>query len=173
MAGKLKTYLYCFDDHRNFSEDVKKKFFDRERYNVSSFQAAEELLNHLRETREHHNLCKIAILSINDNEDHLRMIGEIIDKIKETDKKIGLILLCTAGRTDEIRNKIKHHIDAVIPNNTNAILRIHNTVKNMISESTVEKYRIRRNVSFYILAGSVVLSLIIALYAYLKYSWYF
>jgi hypothetical protein len=172
MAGKMKTYLYCFDDHRNFSEDVKKRFSDPEQYNVYSFQAREDLINQLRGTKEH-NLCKIAILGLNYNEDHLKLIEEIIGEIKKTDNRTGLILLCTPGKMDDARNKIRHHIDAIIPNNANSILRIHNTIKNIKSERNVEAYRIRRNVSFFILIGSVVLSLIIALYAYFKYSWYF
>ena len=35
MAGALKTYIFCFDDHRNFSEDIKKRFSDTARYIVA------------------------------------------------------------------------------------------------------------------------------------------
>ena len=47
MAKNIKTHLFCYDDHRGFTEDVRKRFTDTSRYTVISFQTREEFINHL------------------------------------------------------------------------------------------------------------------------------
>ena len=32
MAKNIKTHIFCYDDHRGFSEDVRKRFTDLSRY---------------------------------------------------------------------------------------------------------------------------------------------
>jgi DNA-binding NarL/FixJ family response regulator len=172
MLKNYKTRLFCYDDHRGFSEDVRKRFSDNSRYTVESFQAREEFINRLKDEKEH-NYCKIAILGIHDTKDHFEMIDQLTKEIKSIDPRIGLILLCPSEKTDEIKKAVKFNIDAYIPNNANSILRIHNIVKKLISEYNIVIFRKKRNFSFYILIGFLILSALLILIAYLKLPGYF
>jgi len=68
---------------------------------------------------------------------------------------------------------MKFNIDAYIPKNANSILRIHNTVKKLISEHNIGIFRKRRNFSFYILLAFLLLSALLIIVAYFKLPEYF
>jgi hypothetical protein len=94
-------------------------------------------------------------------------------EIKRIDPRTGLILLGPPDKMDEIKKTVKFNIDAYIPKNANSILRIHNTVKKLISEHSIGIFRKKRNFSFYILLGFILLSAILILFAYFKLPGYF
>jgi len=172
MAKNIETHLFCYDDHRGFSEDVRKRFTDAARYKVISSQTREEFINHLEEEKEH-NFCKVAILGLHDTKDQFEMIDKLTMEIKRIDPRTGLILLGPPDKMDEIKKTVKFNIDAYIPKNANSILRIHNTVKKLISEHSIGIFRKKRNFSFYILLGFILLSAILILFAYIKLPGYF
>ena len=159
MAKNIKTHLFCYDDHRGFSEDVRKRFTDLSRYTVLSFQTREEFIKHLEEEKEH-NFCKVAILGLHDTKEQFEMIDQLTMEIKKIDPRTGLILLGPPDKMEAIKKSVKFNIDAYIPKNANSILRIHNTVKKLISEHSMGIFRKRRNFSFYILLGFILLSII-------------
>ncbi|MBI5010082.1 MAG: hypothetical protein HZB98_10640 [Bacteroidia bacterium] len=97
------------------------------------------------------------------------MIGRLTAEIKKLDPKIGIILICTPDKMDEIKKIIPANVDAYIPKNANAVIRLHTAVKKMISEYGIINYRKRRNFSLYVLAGSVLLFIILFIIARLKY----
>jgi DNA-binding NarL/FixJ family response regulator len=172
MAKNIKTHLFCYDDHRGFSEDVRKRFQDSARYKVLSFPTREEFLNHLEEVREN-NFCKIAILGLHDNKEQIEMIDHLTQQVKKCDRRTGLILLGPEDKMAVIKKTVKFNIDAYIPRNANSILRIHNTVKKLISEHSIGVFRKRRNVSLFILFGFIILSVLIVLAAYFRVPQYF
>ena len=81
MTKTDKTHIFCFDDYRSFSEDVKKRFQDTARYKVVSFQTREELLNHL-EADKINPFCKIAILGMHDSKEQISLIDKLSVEIK-------------------------------------------------------------------------------------------
>jgi DNA-binding NarL/FixJ family response regulator len=172
MTKNIKTHIYCFDDHRGFTEDVRKRFSDAAKYNVESFQTRVELINKLKDVKKH-NVCKVAILGVHDTKDQIEMVEHLTIDIKNTDQRTGLILLGPPDKMDEIRKTVKFNIDAYIPKNTNSVLRIHNSVKNLISEHTISILRKRRNYSVYMLLGFLTLSILLILIAYLRLPLYF
>jgi hypothetical protein len=172
MPKNLKTYLFCYDDHRGFSEDVRRRFSDTSRYTIISFQTREEFINHLKEEKEH-NYCKVAILAVHDSKEQLEMVGQLTMDIKQIDQRTGLLLLGPADKMEEIKKYVKFNIDAYIPKNANSILRIHNTVKKLISEHSLVIFRKRRNFSFYILLGFLLLSSLLVLILFFKLPAYF
>jgi hypothetical protein len=172
MAKNIKTHLFCFDDHRGFAEDVRKRFTDTARYTVVSFQTPEDFLAHLKGEKEH-NFCKVAILGVHDSKDQLEMIDQLTMEIKRIDQRTGLILLGPADKMEEIKKIVKFNIDAYIIKNSNSILRIHNTVKKLISEHSIGIFRKRRNFSLYILLAFLLLSALIVLVAYFRLPEYF
>jgi DNA-binding NarL/FixJ family response regulator len=172
MAKNIKTHLFCYDDHRGFTEDVRKRFTDTTRYSVISFQTREEFINHLKGEKEH-NFCKVAILGLHDTKDQFEMIDKLTIEIKRIDQRTGLILLGPADKMEEIKKTVKFNIDAYIPKNANSILRIHNTVKKLISEHSIGIFRKRRNFSLYVLLTFLLLSALLILITFFKLPEYF
>jgi DNA-binding NarL/FixJ family response regulator len=172
MAKNIKTHLFCYDDHRGFSEDVRKRFTDLSRYTVISFQTREEFLKHLEEEKEH-NYCKVAILGLHDTKEQFEMIDQLTMEIKKIDPRTGLILLGPPDKMEAIKKSVKFNIDAYIPKNANTILRIHNTVKKLISEHSMGIFRQRRNFSLYVLLGFILLSIVSIIVAWLRLPQYF
>jgi DNA-binding NarL/FixJ family response regulator len=172
MAKNTKTHLYCYDDHRGFSEDVRKRFADQSRYTVVSFQTREEFINQIVAEKEN-NFCKVAILGLHDTKEQFEMIDQLTVEIKKIDPRTGLILLGPPDKMEVIRKTLKFNIDAYIPKNANSILRIHNTVKKLISEHSIGIFRKKSNLSIYILLGFLLLSVILILVAYFRLPQYF
>lgn len=172
MPKVVKTYLFCYDDHRNFSEDVKKRFADKAKYIVISFHNLDDFLAHLEKQKEH-NFCKVAILGLQDNKENYETIDHLTIEIKKIDSTTGIILLCPQDKIDEIKKTIRMNVDSYIPRNANQVLRIHNTIKKLISEHSLLLYRKRRNFSFYFLLGFVAVSILLAVIAYFRFPQYF
>jgi DNA-binding NarL/FixJ family response regulator len=172
MAQTKRTHIYCFDDHRSFSDDVKKRFPDTTKYKVSSFQVRQELLNHLVEDKEY-TLCKVVIVDIHDTKEHIDMIFHLLVEIKKIDPNTGIILLIPVEKMEKIKRTIKFNIDAYIPRNDNSILRIHNIVKKLISENSIVRFRRRRNISFYTLVAFIIVSVLLIVLALFKLPEYF
>jgi hypothetical protein len=172
MAKVVKTYLFCYDDHRNFSEDVKKRFSDQSRYTVVCFYIIVYFVNHLIKVKEN-NFCKVAILGLQDTKENFEIIDHLTVEIKNYDRSTGIILLGPPDKMDEIKKAIRINIDSYIPRNANQVLRIHNTVKKLISEHSLSIYRKRRNFSFYFLLISIAVAILFAIIAYFKLPNYF
>ena len=172
MAKNIKTHLYCYDDHRGFSEDVRKRFSDQSRYTVASFQTREEFISQIESDKEH-KFCKIAILGLHDTREQFEMMDHLVAEIKEIDRRTGLILLGPTDKMEEIRKTLKFNIDAYVPKNTNSILRIHNTVKKLISEHGISLFKKKRNISVYALIGFILLCAILILIARFRLPQYF
>jgi len=172
MKKLRMTFLFCYDDHRGFSEDVRKRFSDTEQYTVRSFQTREEFLDQL-ENEKDHNFCKIAILGVHDTNEHFEVIDKLATDVKKIDQRTGLILLCPPDKLEDIRKAIKFNIDAYIPKNSNSILRLHNAVKKIISEHSIMIFRKRRNFSLYVLLAFLLISLLLLVIAYFNLPGYF
>jgi DNA-binding NarL/FixJ family response regulator len=172
MAKAVKTYLFCYDDHRNFSEDVKKRFSDQSKYNVVTFYNMDDYVNHLLKLKEH-KFCKVAILGLQNTKENFQIIDHLTTEIKKIDMSTGIILLCPPDKTEEIKKSIRINIDSYIPRNANQILRIHNTVKKLVSEHSLLIYRKKRNFSFYFLLIFIAVSILLAVIALFKFPDYF
>lgn len=172
MKRANQAYLFCLDEHRNFIEEVKKRFSDLTKYKIFSFGSHIEFLRSFNNEREHRN-CKVAILTVNESAEQALLIENLTREIKRTDPATGLILIFPPEKSEEIRKSIKFNIDGYIPRNDNTIHRLHNTVKKLISEHNLSIYRRRRNLSIYVLLAFLLLSGIIILVTYLKFPVYF
>ena len=172
MSSKLRTHLICYDDFRWFSEDVRGRFDDTSRYNIISFVAVEEFMAYLERNKDH-GYCKVAILGAHDTPEQFELIGRLTTEIKKIDSRVGIILVCTPDKLDEIKKIIPSDVDAYIPKNANAILRLHNAVKKLISEHGINNFRKRRNFSFYVLTGFLILLIIILIIAWFELPQYF
>jgi hypothetical protein len=172
MRRTKMTYLFCYDDHRNFTEDVKKRFSDTSRYIVESYHSRQEFINNLKKQSDN-NSCKVAIIGVPDASEQIEMISEMTLELKNIDSRTGLILLIPGDKMEEVKKRVRLYIDAYIPRNTNAVLRIHNTVKKIFSEHSIAYYRKRRNVSFYALLAFLIITVMVILYSWLRLPAYF
>lgn len=170
--AKNSTRIVCYDDHRGFAEEIKKRFTDPERYQVLSFQTREEVVKFFGTEREH-KFCKIAILGLHESAEQYSMIDHVITEIKKTDDRTGIILLGPPDKMEEIKKILKINIDAYIPKNANMVLRVHNAVKKLISEHNIEVFRKRRNSSFYALISFLLLSVILIILSYFRLPQFF
>lgn len=172
MTRKSQTYLFSLDEHRTFSEEIRKRFSDMRKYKIISFTSAQELIKGVEREKEHH-CCKVAVLSIYETTGQLAALDDITKEIKKCDFSTGIIVVYPADKEDEINKALKFNIYACVPRNNNTILRLHNLVKKMISEYNLEIYRRKKNLSFYILLLFLSLSAIIFLVIYLRFPEYF
>jgi DNA-binding NarL/FixJ family response regulator len=172
MAGIKMTYLLCYDDHRNFTEDIRKRFSDTTRYTVESFHNVQEFMDNCRKEKEKRS-CKVAIIGVPDAKEQFEMIEEMTMEIKKIDPETGLILLAPGDKMEDLKKAVRFNIDAYIPRNSNAVLRIHNAVKKLISEQSIVIFRKRRNFSFYVFLGFLGLIVLLILIAWLKLPQYF
>jgi DNA-binding NarL/FixJ family response regulator len=172
MSKNIKTHLFCYDDHRGFTEDVRKQFNDAGKYTVVSFQTREDFLNHLEKEKDH-NFCKVAILGFHDTKEQFGMIDQLTMEIKKIDQRTGLILLGPPEKIEEIKKLVKFNIDAYIPKNANSILRIHNTVKKLISQHSIGIFKKQRNLSLYVLLTFLFLSALFLVFAWFRLPQYF
>jgi DNA-binding NtrC family response regulator len=172
MEKSIKTHLYCYDPHRSFSEDIKKKFDDTDRYRVLSFQNSDECLSILHADKKF-NHCKIVLIGLNDSNEQYNSSVKLVDEIKKSDNRSGIILICPPEKTEEISKTIRKNIYSYIPRNSNSILRVHNAVKIIFSEHNISISRRKRNISLGVLGFLILLSLLILLMTYLKFPDYF
>jgi len=172
MAETKMTQLVCFDDHRTFTEDIRKRFSDSARYNVLSFFTQQDFIDHFSKEKEN-KLCKVAIIGVPDSPDLFEMIEQMTIEVKKFDPKTGIVLLVPADKMEALKKKVKLNIDAYIPRNTNAVLRIHNAVKKLISEHNIIIFRKRRNFSLYVLLAFLFVLALVFLISFLKLPQYF
>ncbi len=166
------TYLICLDDHRSFTGELKKRFPDSSRYNVKSFITSDEFIDHLRKQKENSS-CKITIIGVSEANDDYKRTREIVKEVKTIDQNTGIILLAPEDKLEALKKNVRGIIDAYIPKNSSAILRIHNITKRLISEYKINKYKKRRNISLYVLFVFLFLASIIVLLAYFRFPYYF
>lgn len=166
------THLVCYDDHRTFTDDVRKRFSDDAKYKVESFHTRQDFIDHLRKMTENKS-CKVAIIVVPDSADQIESIEKLTMEVLKPDPNTGIILIVPDDRMEEVRKIIRFNIDAYIPKNTNAILRIHNEVKKLISEYSINVYRKRRNISIYVLLVFTIISVLAVILAWFKFPMYF
>lgn len=172
MKKNIKTHLFCYDDHRGFAEDVRKRFTDTSRYTVLSFQTREEFVSNLELDKEH-KFCKVAILGLHDTKENYEMIENLTLEVKRIDPRTGLILLGPVEKMEEIKKSVRYNIDAYIPKNANSILRVHNTVKKLISEHSIVTAKRKRDRSLSVLLIFIILSMLVTIIAYFRLPQYF
>jgi response regulator RpfG family c-di-GMP phosphodiesterase len=172
MAKSTRTYIYCYDEHRSFSEEVKKRFDDQTRYAVFSFHNIDDFMKSFVAEREH-GFCKVAIIALLDIRENHKTTEQLVSEIKSVDRSTGILLLGSPDKIDEIKKVIRSNIDSYIPLNSNQLLRIHNTIKKLISEHSLHVYRKKRNFSIYFLLAYLAIAALLTVIACFRFPQYF
>ena len=167
-----RTFIFCFDDHKNFSDDIKKRFSDTGRYSVISTTSKNDLLKFIRKEADT-NACKVVIIATYDSKEHLEMADHLTIEIKAINSDTGIILLVQGAKIEVVKKVIRFNVDAYIARNDNSILRIHNTIKKLISHRNLEINTKRRKLSLYVLLVFLLISLIILIISYFRLPEFF
>jgi hypothetical protein len=160
----VRTHIFCYDDYRAYSDEVRKSLASIPRCLVMSFLTTEDLLSRIEKDKGR-QFCKIAIIGLHENREHFEMVEALNAEIKKRDPSTGLILLCPPDKTDEIKRSVRFNIEAYIPKNANYILRISNTVKKFVAEHSIAILKRRRNYSLYAVLIVILLSLLSVLFS--------
>ena len=168
MPVNIKTDLFCFDEHRDFTEEIRKKFCDESRYRIYSYQSDEEFIRNLPKDKDSRR-CTIAILYSNGMKDQADVIEKIIIAVKSNNRQSGVILLCPPDRIEDVRKLLKINVDAYFARNSSSVLRIHNLVKKMMSEHNIGIFRKKRNLSLIVLATFIIFSALVFIVLLLRF----
>lgn len=172
MAANIRTSLYCFDAHRSFTEEIRKKFDDQERYVIHSFQSHDDLIASLKKEKENKS-CKVSIIGVTDSSEQNDLTDRLTSEIRKISPLAGIILIFAPEKMDEVKKNLKFNIDAYIPQNSNFVLRVHNFVKKILSEHNITIHRKRRNRSLLVLFLFLVFSVLFAIFASFKFPLFF
>ena len=160
----IKTHIVCLDDHKTFSEDVRKRFSDAAKYIVQITHNREDLMKALKNGSEP-DIFSIVIMGLSDSKESIEYTESIISEINEYYPETAVLLITPQDKTEDIRNNLKANVDSFIARNANAILRIHNSVKKLVSEHNLLLYTRRKNLSTIILITFIAASLLFLLIA--------
>jgi len=172
MSKASKTYIFCYDDHRSFSDEIRKRFSDAAQYAVFTFHNTDDFMNQLI-AEKGHGLCKVAIIGVHESAEDILSANRLMEEILKVDNSAGLILLCSPDKLEQVRKGVSLNEDSVIPLNSNMTLRTHNIVKKLISEHNLSIYRRRRNLSLYVIIAFVIIACLIAVFSYFHFPEYF
>jgi len=172
MKNNTVTHILCYDEFRGFAGDLKKHFSDPEKYVFIAFGSKHELVSAIT-TAVRPPICRVAVIGIHDSSDQFGLTEKLTREIKQSDPDTGLILVVPQEKTGEIQKAIRFNIDAYVPRNSNAPLRVHNAVKKLVSEYNLRIFRKNRNRAFLVLAIFLILSALILLAARLHLPEYF
>lgn len=172
MSANLSTHIYCFDDHRIFTEEIRKKFDDPSRYVIYSFQTYDELLNKLSAEKEE-KYCKVAVLGVHDSKDQVEIAEHFTEDIRRNNPHLGIVIVCPPDKPGDLKKNMNLNIDSLIQHNSNFSLRFHNIVKKLQSEHNIMIHKTRRNRSLLVLLGFITISIILTIIAKFNFPEFF
>jgi hypothetical protein len=166
MKGSGQTFIFCLDDYRSFSEDLKKRFSDPNKYRFISSDSYSDIMMQFRNTGKR-CACKVVVINIYESNDQSSKVEELTRDLRQINQATGLILVYSPEKSEEIKKTFVFNIDAYIPRNGNTIPRIHNAIKKIVSEYNFKASRKRFNLSLYVLIAFLILSGILLFILYL------
>lgn len=172
MVDSEFTYLFCLDDKRSYSVEVKRRFNDTSRYMVFVSQSRNELLKLVKEyiLRKGYKIAILPYYNIPDLSEPIQVLASEIQRISQG---LSIVLLVHGESPEETVQKSGISAYSWVPASDNSILRIHNSVKKLISEKSLEVRTRRRNFSFRLMIVIVLISIIGIVAAYLRLPQYF
>ena len=106
----VKTHIVCLDDHKTFSEEVRNRFSDAEKYIVKITHNREDLMRALNNGKET-DIFRIVIMGLSDSRENIEYTDSIISDIKEYNPETAILLITPQDKTEDIRNSMKSKAD--------------------------------------------------------------
>lgn len=172
MNTVILTNIICFDEYNNFVEKVITKFSDTEKYKLATFHNKQTFVDYCEKMNESEQ-CNVAIIGCFEQDEAMKNSVSVVEAVKAVNPKIGVVAVVPPEKMDLCIKRITSGVDDFIPQNNNAVTRVHNSVKKIISQYNVavlEKYRNRT-----ILAAAlfVLLMIFAAFVLHLSYPQFF
>ena len=145
MVEKTKhlTHIYLIDEHRIYLSEITERFQNPLKYVVESYTDIAKLVENIELSLFPKKNLHLIFMSIDFEkpEDEIKKMLDYVSHIKDRCNNCEIFVLSTK-LDDELENKVRNlGAMAMIQKNENAILRITNFIKGIISERNLEKER--------------------------------
>lgn len=150
------THIYYVDDLRTYQSELAKQYAAPEKYKLEIFSGPTEFIDKLRKERTSDRIIRIAILAITSLEEE----GSLLEKLEQMAKRFPdmvFLLLSKKDKEGSVLGQLPVHVRSVIPINDNAVLRINNNLKGIISEINLEQKRRSARRAIWVLAIFILL----------------
>ncbi len=154
MAVKEFTHLFCLDDKKSYSAEIKNRFSDSSRYNVIVSSSPSEIINSVKSSQAK-KCFKVAVIPLPDKPDKRSAAESFAMSLLSESPDINIILMTHGDRPANL----PFPFYSSVPANNNSIHRIHNSVKRLISEVALDSRRKRVRISSIVLAMTTLFSL--------------
>ena len=163
------TYIYLVDEHRIYLSEITERFQNPLKYNVESYSDIGTLLENLETSAAGKKNLHMVFMSVDfeKSEEEVKNILDSIPRIKTLRRNCEVFVL-SAQKDNSLENKVNNFgARALIQKNENAVLRITNFIKGIISEKNLESKRkasiFSIKVLFYFIVAVAVITLILFL----------
>ena len=145
MAEKAKklTHIYLIDEQRTYLPEIKERFQNPYKYEVISYTSLSKFFENMESLQSAGKDLNLVFLSIDFEKDdeHVKKYFESIPRIQNMGRNTEVFIL-SFKKDDALENKVlTYGARALIQKNENAILRITNYIKGIISEKTLDYKR--------------------------------
>jgi FixJ family two-component response regulator len=134
--------IYIIDGDEFFSKILKSKFETSTKYKVLLFSSGEDFLEHTIKNSISKKSMPVIILdySLKTHKNYDAKNGlDILKIIKELYPDIDVIMISGFEDTDIATTSMHYGATSFIKKNENSFLRVHNTIKYLISKKKLEK----------------------------------
>jgi hypothetical protein len=171
MAEKAKnlTHIYLIDEHRIYLSEISERFQNPLKYVVESYNDMPKFFENLESSSTPKNDLHMVFMSVDLSKDdnETKKIQDSISRIKNFRRNCEVFIL-SPQKDEHLENKVRNFgARALIQKNENAVLRMTNYIKGIISEKNLEKQHrasiFSIKILFYFILAVAVLTLILFL----------
>lgn len=178
MLKKLKnlTQVYLIDDQKIYFKEISKEFENPLKYKVNTFTSVLSFIRHLESNPVLKTNFQIVFLSFNTDHNQTGDKPKVIDVLQKIKKIIPFseVFILSFKVSEELESKlITSGASGLIQKNENAVLRMTNKIKGLVSEKNLIQKRKVSRISIKLLIYFVLLVVIITAIVYFIYPDYF
>ncbi len=178
MLKKLKnlTQVYLIDDQKIYFKEISKEFENPLKYKINTFTSVLSFISHLKSNPVLKTNFQIVFLSFNPGHNQTGDKPEVIEALQNIKKIIPFseVFILSFKVSEELESTlITSGASGLIQKNENAVLRMTNKIKGLISEKNLEQKRKVSRISIKLLIYFILLVVIITAIVYFIYPDYF
>ncbi len=165
------THIHLVDEHRIYLSEITERFQNPLKYNIESYSDISTLLENLETAAAGKKNLHLVFMSVDfeKSEEEIKKMLETISKIKELRRNCEVFVL-SSQKDDTLENKVNNFgARALIQKNENAVLRMTNFIKGIISEKNLENKRKASIFSVKVLVYFIIAVAVITLILFLVF----
>ncbi|UCG27520.1 MAG: hypothetical protein JSV24_11190 [Bacteroidales bacterium] len=145
MTEKTKklTNIYLIDEQRTYLPEITERFQNPFKYSVISYTTLSKFFEDFESVQHPRKNLNLVFLTIEFEKDdeHVNKYLESIPRIKNMGSNSEVFILSFKMDEEKGKKGLNYGARALIQKNENAVLRITNNIKGIISEKNLEKKR--------------------------------